>query len=84
MMEKIINYTNKEIVALAEKHDQLINNIRRLEKKKYLRSQINSNQSFKIILLSDFFMNEKVITKKGLTKVLSQCYLNKKMKLVVS
>lgn len=84
MMEKIIHYTNKEIIALAEKHDQLINNLRRLEKKNYLKSQITSNQSFKIILLSDFFMNEKVTTKKDLTKVLSQSYLNKKMKLVVS
>ena len=83
-MGKIIHYTNKEIIALAENCDQLINNIRKLEKKNYLKSQINSNQSFKIILLSDFFMNEKVTTKKDLTKVLSKSYLNKKMKSVVS
>lgn len=83
-MEKIIHYTNKEIIALAEKYDQLINNIRRLEKKNYLKSQINTNQSFKIILLGDFFMNEKIATKKDLTTILTQSYLNKKMKSVVS
>lgn len=81
-MEKIINYKLSKFSKLADKNKNFIENIKFLERKKYIKSEINKNQSLKIIFLDNFkkHINGKRIKKENSTKILCEYDFRKILK----